>query len=810
MIENTNTKQFYPGPILNTTLEITDFLFNDAEQIKVKHSKFNEENILVDVDLNYGTDYEVTKVLPSDINVAEAALTASTGQVIIKNINVLDGEKLTVYRLSELIQDKDYPRAGAFPAATHEGALDYLTMQNQEQQEELSRTLKVPISTGEFSAVVPVPLPNRILRIDENATGFEFVPYDLDERLDTFEDTIENTLETNKSELETNFNNFKLETEELIEDNKQEVLSIQSDYQREMDSKFQTVSDAADKINILDESIQLCKDSAETASEQAEIATNKANEILNVKDELETEIDTKANVDLSNLSEIGEKHFLGKSQITNCITEIPQRIKTTLVGTALTLHKGSEFIKPNGFEEDGTTLKFDYIVTENDINGTANTSSVYLFNINPTLDNIGGCITIGWFVSATQPSTTTHGHFWYDTTNNIVKRYLNGAWDNGGWSLPFCEIASGLITQVFNGMGYIGADLVWIDKGVTAICGQGTNADGTIKNATYKHSKIEFIDLSGWNALTASASGYLIHIVTSKRNHAIFQPDYRFYSSLADPTDTNSLTYSYIEKEKQWYVWDGSTSNLFWEKAQVYIYADITTKGGAFNPREVFRCLNKHEVVSKYGDTMTGTLKVQYPSASNYDYRSATAPSTTIYAGAYEIADKNGKVVARLFNCLNNWNNVVTQLSTVRNIDGSDKSASALLYIDTNGVDRFQFPMCTTKATTNSTAANSKVAVVVQNYVNGNAWMRKWSDGWIEQGAKTTLRMNETKMVNFVTGFSNTNYSVFANFNAAINTDDNPIPRPHSTTQFALYGTEMGAYSSDWGPQVVAWYACGY
>lgn len=316
MIENTNTKQFYPGPILNNTLEITDFLFNDAEQIKVTYSKFNEEQILVDVDLNYGTDYEVTKVLPSDINVAEAALTASTGQVIIKNINVLDGEKLTVYRLSELIQDKDYPRTGAFPAATHEGALDYLTMQNQEQQEELSRALKVPISTGEFNAAVPVPLPNRILRIDENATGFEFVPYDLDERLDTFEDTIEKTLETNKSELETNFNNFELETNEtlannktelegIIEDNKQEVLSIQSDYQKEMDNKFQTVSDAADKINELESAVDTAVAAADTATEQANLAIDSVQNIEATSDQLKEELTQEAAKQIENIQSTG-------------------------------------------------------------------------------------------------------------------------------------------------------------------------------------------------------------------------------------------------------------------------------------------------------------------------------------------------------------------------------------------------------------------------------------------------------------------------------------------------------------------------
>ena len=188
MIENTNTKQFYPGPILNNTLEITDFLFNDAEQIKIKHSKLNEEGVLIDIDLDYPIDYEVTKILPSDIDVTEAALTASTGQVLLKNVNVLAGEKLTVYRVSQIIQDMDYPRTGAFPAASHEGALDYLTMQNQEQQEQINRALKIPNSVETFDAQMPTPLPARTLKINADGTGFELSEFDPDVALITTEE----------------------------------------------------------------------------------------------------------------------------------------------------------------------------------------------------------------------------------------------------------------------------------------------------------------------------------------------------------------------------------------------------------------------------------------------------------------------------------------------------------------------------------------------------------------------------------------------------------------------------------------------
>ena len=61
---------------------------------------------------------------------------------------------------------------------------------------------------------------------------------------------------------------------------------------------------------------------------------------------ISTGIDAKANSDLSNLTEAGEKHFLNKSQITNCILELPQRIKYTLIDGILNILKGSVVIVP--------------------------------------------------------------------------------------------------------------------------------------------------------------------------------------------------------------------------------------------------------------------------------------------------------------------------------------------------------------------------------------------------------------------------------------------------------------------------------
>lgn len=192
MLENTNIKQFYPGPILNKTLDITDFLFKDPEQVHITYTYKNEDGSLNNRELAYGTEYEVAKILPSDVTQADAALTASTGRVTLKtDINVALGEKLTIYRESEIIQETQYPRTGPFPAASHEGALDYLTMQNQEQQDQINRALKVPISTANFDGALPIPVPARALKINNSGSGFELSEYDPDTALETTKEYME-------------------------------------------------------------------------------------------------------------------------------------------------------------------------------------------------------------------------------------------------------------------------------------------------------------------------------------------------------------------------------------------------------------------------------------------------------------------------------------------------------------------------------------------------------------------------------------------------------------------------------------------
>lgn len=66
-----------------------------------------------------------------------------------------------------------------------------------------------------------------------------------------------------------------------------------------------------------------------------------------------------ANQDLSNLSAAGEKHFLNKTQITNCILEAPNGV-TTYSGSTVSIKNGLKVLLSNRFNADGSLNNIEY------------------------------------------------------------------------------------------------------------------------------------------------------------------------------------------------------------------------------------------------------------------------------------------------------------------------------------------------------------------------------------------------------------------------------------------------------------------
>ena len=73
------------------------------------------------------------------------------------------GETVVIYRDPAIVQETDYQENDAFPAQTHEAALDLLTMIDQAQEEKLGRAVKAAISSGLNDLELPAASPGAAL-----------------------------------------------------------------------------------------------------------------------------------------------------------------------------------------------------------------------------------------------------------------------------------------------------------------------------------------------------------------------------------------------------------------------------------------------------------------------------------------------------------------------------------------------------------------------------------------------------------------------------------------------------------------------
>ena len=510
------------------------------------------------------------------------------------------------------------------------------------------------------------------------------------------------------------------------------------------------------------------------------------------------DFDKQANTDLSNLSEVGEKHFLNKQQITNCITEIPQRIKLDLTDGVVTLKAGSTVIVPSGFEEDGVTPKFDYITIENDLtygsSGAAGITYEYFLFYNITNKALGVRICTSCVSGTTAPNYTTYLG-WYDTNENKIKNSNNSGstWDTY-LSLPVAQMSAidgtwTKIKQVFNGFGFIGST-IWLDKGVKYLVPNGRNEDGSLRNIEIIKPKILIRNVA------SNANGLYKYVLGSDNN--IYFGSGWYYD--------NETNYNRTA--------DGKISLVLAQNAEIVCDNGKIT---SLEIKQPFRAADDQEVIKKSGDTMTGNLIISRNTASviecqnvNMDYTSTEAPSSNTYCGGMTFYDKNHKPLGVFRNRINTSGTVQTQMSANRSINGTDYTASVVVGVDTNGNQLCTFPMCTTKATTTSSASTAKVAVVVQNYVSGASWYRVWSDGWKEQGGYVagSTTADKTYTVTFLKSFSNANYTVQINPRVVNNTTTPQIRHIGYYTKAASNFTFcMPANTYVTGSD---WYACGY
>lgn len=560
-----------------------------------------------------------------------------------------------------------------------------------------------------------------------------------------------------------------------------------------------------------------------------------------------------ANLDLSNLSTTGQSILdskLDKTQITNCILEIPQNIKLEFVDGVLTLKSGSVVVVPNG--KSGSTLLFTQRTIPNDISASVLSNGSGLTQIMVNINNTFAPNSVNMVSSGdTAPSS---GQIWYDTTNNLIKSSSdNGSsWNTTvGVSLPIGLITrdTGTITslnQIFNGFGTIGSTFFSLPN-VKGLIPNGRNTDGTLNNIEYNPTTVQIFTepatfsykdkmlFLGYNGrIVATAVYYFEGLEADKPTSFSLNPAGRvvYYSK-----DTNKL-YTTLSNNVNWISISG-------------VYSGRSTwnhlsKQYSFIPNETIN-LSNIEVVHKFGNetiegikTFTEDIIMQ---KSIDSYRSISCNCDTVdytnlqnnQTGIRIISrDKNNQYFATIESIVDYNGSLINRLGARRNINGEDVVSTLNLYISENGNTFATAPTytinysdnsnlivttaymanhwCVTTPTTTSTASKERPAVVVENYINGTSWYRVWSDGWIEQGLQGEVGTNSApKTLIFLKSFKDTKYYVNSNYGNSYTGNIGTSWAVYPITIFPSSENEISVKSSGSITGIQCrFYACGY
>lgn len=363
----------------------------------------------------------------------EVKLTETGGEVTypLTGDALAEGCKLVIYRETPRTTDYNPQNTTTFDAETISKEIERLTMENQEQDEKLSRA----VSTGMGSEADPKEYLNEINRLLSNASEMQ------DAAVETSEKT-------------------------LAEAEKQKNAAAASAAAAAASAKS-----AADTVNGFD---------AHAADKTTAFNNNAASK--------QALVDASASAAAASAQEAANSAVaarpLSAKNITNCITAIPQDIKLELVDGVMTLKAGSKVYKANG---ESITISGDLVVAQG---GTNTGAFAFYRSDNSTVYTVIASQTFSGTTAPANPVTTTT---WLDTGAKDVKVYDGTQWV-GGVSLPLCIFDNQdgkvtAVTQVFNGMGYIG-NSVYALPGVKGLVPNGFNADGSLNNAEFEVANV--------------------------------------------------------------------------------------------------------------------------------------------------------------------------------------------------------------------------------------------------------------------------------------------------------------------------------
>ena len=172
-----------------------------------------------------------------------------------------------------------------------------------------------------------------------------------------------------------------------------------------------------------------------------------------------------------------------------------------------------------------------------------------------------------------------------------------------------------------------------------------------------------------------------------------------------------------------------------------------------------------------------------------------------------------GGEYARISPYFNSNNNLGIGFEVFRKIGSTTYNTALQCGINSSGQDYMNFPKCTTRPTTTSTAKSALVDVIVKNYLSGTKGYVQFGSGLKIQWGRVRITAEKSASVSFPTAFATTGYNIGAIIEKDTSTspgytdDTSVLTNGISTSSVSLF-LHDGAFNNY--QAYVRWFAIGY
>lgn len=301
-------------------------------------------------------------------------------------------------------------------------------------------------------------------------------------------------------------------------------------------------------------------------------------EIISIKFDM---LNSKANIELNNLDDKGKNIANWSNNVTNCIASYSNRVNIQVADdrASLTIYAGLNLYFADGYEEDGTTPKFEeyaMTTTKTKVIGSTTDVEYYLvydavvsdYRIRPLINAI---------VGNTAPSTSGYW-LWYNDTANRMYVYDGATQLSDKTSLPIARFTmySGEIKdlKILDTVSEM-ASAAFVLPGLKALAPNQRNADNTAKSDLLIVNRVcrgfTNTGIGGKTCVLAITQGGIAN------GKCFIVPVNTYRYSDAQPADNSVSSRWFSPHNNMFYLWN-TTDNTWREDIQAHV-ADLVVAG---------------------------------------------------------------------------------------------------------------------------------------------------------------------------------------------------------------------------------------